>query len=59
MVLAGQCLVLQFFKNGQKRYFSGFQPTFSRIPDMMESFVFSPQPIFGNTSITQAVTILQ
>ena len=32
MVQARQCLALQFFKNGQKRYFS-------RKPDMMESFL--------------------
>ena len=53
MVLASQCLGPQFFKNGQKHYFYGFQPPFSRKPNMMESskfeprFVFSAQKAFG------------
>ena len=38
IVLARQCLAVQFLKNGQKRYFQGFQEPFSRKPDVMAIF---------------------
>ena len=37
MVLGRPCLALQFFKNGQKRYFWGFQPAFCGKPNVTET----------------------
>ena len=49
MVLARQCLALQFFKNGQNRYVWAFQNLFSRKPDAMESFTCPVRKMLSET----------